>query len=1238
MSTFTDTPSISPRPRPLDAAATLQLPLSGSKLIEASAGTGKTYTIANLYLRYVLAGRRVSEILVVTFTNAATEELRGRLRQRLQQMLGCLEAAVTPDESQDAFLALQHQQLQTLPDEERSLATARLRLAVRTMDEAAIHTIHGFCQRALRDHAFSSGQSFDLELVSDDDSLWRDALKDWWRRNTYEADEGALRLLTRAFPSLTRLIDSQRIMRSNSSLKVLPEQREDLSSIVARWRQLSESVTALAAQWQERNEELREILLTSNKLSRAKENYRHLELEPQLEEIDEWFRGSQELPPPSCFELLGATKISDSQLQKKPPDPRLEDPFFTACQTLLDEITVLQHAITITCLHEATQFARQHIENVKQEAQLLTFDDQLSRLLQALQGEHGDTLAQALRTAMPVAMIDEFQDTDAIQYGIFRHIYLQHADASDSSAGPSGMVMIGDPKQAIYSFRGGDIFAYAAARRDAGEELYTLDTNWRSVPALISAVNNLFMQRPAPFLYSSAIDFQPVNPAPKGHAEFNEQGEVPPPLVLWQIGCGEDGKPFNKEVTTELLSAGVADEITRLIRGGADGSIRLGGKPLQPGDIAVLVRGHHEGACVRGALFERGIAAVAAGRDKVFHSDEAKALALLLNAVAKANERTAQRLALATDLLGLRYNEMAAILDDEREWLRWHAQLKEMREQWVRRGFMAMFQTLLEQLRIAMRMAAAPLAERRLTNLLHLAELLQQNARVHPGVDALLNWFREQIAAGGDAENELRLENDEKLVKILTIHVSKGLEYPVVFVPFVHSCTKRESKGGFTFHDAAGSACLDLGSAQQEAHLRLADKERLAEDVRLLYVAVTRARARLYLAWGEVGAPQYTSSASTALAWLLHSQLDADALDRQGFKVEFKEQNAFAPALARLQEAARGTLQVVPLPGQAATRIRLPAQHQAAESLAAVAFNGHIATDWRVNSFTSLTRGIHQSPHGGSKSGIPDPIMDFPAGSRTGLFLHAVFEDLDFTGDVVGQVQVLNRKHAGRFGFDAAKQQETVVNWIQAVLQTPLVESVEDDSLRLGMIPTQQRLNELAFDFAVGKVNVAALDRATRSALSGTGNGTADPAAITLPGSLDLPGGADFRGMITGIIDLVFEHEGRFYIADYKSNYLGSSLEDYAPARLRRAMLERRYDLQAVLYVLALHRYLRQRISDYDYQRHMGGVYYLFLRGMRPQHGARYGVFHDCPALDLVERLDQVILGAASDPLTESQP
>src|SRR5690606_29979001 len=456
--------------------------------------------------------------------------------------------------------------------------------------------------------------------------------------------------------------------------------------------------------------------------------------------------------------------------------------------------------------------------------------------------------------------------------------------------------------------------------------------------------------------------------------------------------------------------------------------------------------------------FARGIAAVAAGRDKVFHTDEAKALALLLNAVANANERTAQRLALATDLLGLRYNEMAAILDDEPEWLRWHAQLKNLREQWVRRGFMAMFQALLEDLQIAMRMAAAPLAERRLTNLLHLAELLQQNARVHPGVDALLNWFREQIAEGGDNEGELRLENDEKLVKILTIHVSKGLEYPVVFVPFVHSCKPRQSKGGFTFHDEAGSAFLDLGSAQQEANLLLADKERLAEDVRLLYVALTRARARLYLAWGEVGTGQHASSASTALAWLLHSQQAPAALDRQNFKVAFEEGNAFDPALARLQAAANGTLQVLPLPGQAATGIRLPVQQQPAE-LAVVSFNGRIATDWRVNSFTSLTRGIHQSPHGGSKSGTPDPIVDFIAGSRTGLFLHAVFEGLDFTGDVEAQVQVLNRKHAGRFGFDAAKQQETIVRWIQAVLQTSLVENDGEDSLRLGMITPQQRLN-----------------------------------------------------------------------------------------------------------------------------------------------------------------------------------
>lgn len=1209
------------RPRPLDAAGTLLLPLSGTKLIEASAGTGKTYTIANLYLRYILAGRRVSEILVVTFTNAATEELRGRLRQRLQQMLHCLESSAVPDVGEDAFLAMQYEQLQTLDEEQRCLATTRLRLAVRTMDEAVIHTIHGFCQRALRDHAFSSGQSFDLELVSDDDALWRDALKDWWRRNTYDADADVLRLLTGSFRSLTDLIKAQKVLRNDSSVQVLPEQSVDLSAITGRLRQLAEPLARLVMQWRERHDSLQTILMDSPALSRAKASAYHPDkLMPALKEIGDWFFGSAGLPPPPCFEILGTQRIQKHQLKKA--DPALEDPFFAECQVIIDELEELQHALFITCLCESTRFARQHIEAVKQKGQLLTFNDQLTRLLEALQREHGETLAQALRTAMPVAMIDEFQDTDAIQYGIFRRIYFQHDDIRHDVL-PSGMIMIGDPKQAIYSFRGGDIFAYAAARKDASGELYTLDTNWRSVPALINAVNTLFMQRSAPFIYSSTIDFQPVKAAPGAHAEFNDNGQVPPPLSLWHIGPGDDGRPLGKDASKALLSGRVADEIARLIQGGADGSICIGDTPLQPGDIAVLVRAHDEGSSVREALLERGIPAVASGRDKVLYSDEAKAVELLLSAVANAQERKAQRLALATDLLGLRYDQMAAILDDQHQWLQWHAQLKALRELWVRRGFMSMFQTLLEQLQIAMRVAAAPLAERRLTNLLHLAELLQQNARVHPGVDSLLNWFREQISEGGGEESELRLENDEKLVKIVTIHVSKGLEYPVVFVPFVHSCRVQEKKGGISFHDSSGRTCLDLGSPQQDEYLPLADKERLAEDVRLLYVALTRARARLYLAWGEVGVKPNTSSAHTALAWLLHSRDDPATLEQTLFAADLQQANAFQEALAQLQTSSNGTLEVIPLSAQATARVHLSAQNQNPHTLAAIPFTGRIATDWRVNSFTSLTRGIHQSPHGGSKSGRPDPIMDFPAGSRTGLFLHAIFEDLDFRGDVAEQVQALNRKHAGRFGFDAADQQETVVNWIQAVLQTPL----NEQGLCLATVPGNQRLNELAFDFAVDKVNIAALDEATRSALIDA----SDPSQATLLAGLDLPGTADFRGMITGVIDLVFEHEGRFYIADYKSNYLGSSLEDYAPAKLQRAMLERRYDLQALLYVLALHRYLRQRIPDYDYQRHMGGVYYLFLRGMRPQYGARYGVFHERPALNLVERLDRVILGTSSD-------
>lgn len=1196
----------------LDAAQTLRLPLAGVKLIEASAGTGKTYAISNLYLRYVLAGFQVSQILVVTFTNAATQELRGRIQKRLYEAQRCLEQPNSEgDLSEDEFLLGLLRGLQETDAASLETALSRLRVAVRSMEEATIFTINGFCQRALTEHAFSSGQAFQLELIRDDDALWQNALKDWWRRAVYPLPAERLALFSSVFPALDRFMEGQSVLRHAQDKRLIPSTTNTLDAIYTQWQTLQSELQLLGTQWAADKERYTEILCGSKALARnANSGYRAADLELSLTRLEAFFAYGPWFEIPAALELLSAQYLQDnSKPSQRGKDPALDDPFFIECERVWSLITIVRASFRMSALQRATEQARAQMEEQKALSRTLTYHDQLSRLRDALAAESGETLARVLRASFPVAMIDEFQDTDDLQYEIFRRLYLpEHfgVEIPEALAAKLAMIMIGDPKQAIYSFRGGDIFAYAKARHDVGEQRYTLSTNWRSVPNLVQAVNQVFMCREAPFVYEDIIQFQPVQAADKVHAPLKIDGQDTHALTFWQFGLDENTQGVNKNTLEQCISDAVADEIAGLIVAGRNGTALLGEKPVVSGDIAVLVRNGFEGVRVRQALQARGVDAVTVGRDTVFESAEASALFMILEAVVHYQDRSVLRAALSSDLLGLDYRAISAIVDSPHAWLQWAQQLRNLNTQWAQRGFMAMFYGLLQRLELAQKLAEQVDSERRLTNLLHLGELLQQTSRGLPGFESLLSWFQEQLQENQDDETQLRLESDEALVKIVTIHSSKGLEYPIAFVPFLWASKPRQvdqkAKQGLNFHDAAGGPCLALAADEIESNLFAAEKERLAEDVRLVYVALTRARAKLYCVWGA--ADGRTNPASSALAWLLNPQQSSAQLD-SSFPSAPLDVHIVSAALETLATQAAGAIECMPLPN-----LPMPVQARVATDGAVVLkarhFKGSIANDWRISSFSSLTREVHQPPIARSLAVSDDVILQFTAGAQVGLFLHDVLEHMDFRADVSEQAALLNQRFAKKYGFVPEQQEQVITQWLHNIVHT----SLDIQGLSLASIGANKRLSELEFDLGIDRVEVASLNQVLE-----TWSGRKLEAL-----SID-----DFRGMITGFIDLVFEHEGRFYIADYKSNLLGMRLSDYTPEALRKAMFDRRYDLQYLLYTLALHRYLKQRVPHYHYDQHMGGAYYLFLRGMRPEHGPRFGVYFDFPPRMLIEELDQKI-------------
>ncbi len=1185
----------------------LRFPLYGERLIEASAGTGKTYTIAGLYLRLLLghgpvieqAGEEggdagqpcaherplsVTEILVVTFTEAATAELRGRIRARIHEA----RLAFMRGHSTDTLLA------QLLAEvEDHDLAARRLLAAERQMDEAAVFTIHGFCQRMLRQNAFESGALFETEFLTDDSRLRLQAVSDYWRAEFYPVDQPLARAVRRLWPSPAALLREMGSWLDNDELEIRPVAGDE--TLAARHSVAMARIGAVKAGWLAQTDEIRRQ--TEGQISR----YTGKNYEGWLAKIGDWAQDETSgYVLPKELERFGQQALEEN-LKKGGTVPTL--PLFGE----IDALLASRPGIRDLVLQRAARVVRSRMQESKRQAHQLSFDDLLRDLDGALGSGLGELLCERIRATYRVAMIDEFQDTDPQQYRIFHRLYGGHQDTA--------LLMIGDPKQAIYGFRGADIFTYIQARRNVSAH-YTLGRNWRSSRALVAAVNGLFERAKDPFIYEADIPFLPVEAQGKSRALLIE-GQSAPVLHCWQL----TGQPtFNKGEYQSRMARATAAEIHRLLTLAREGKAMLGSEPVRAGDIAVLVRTGAEGKLVQQELARLAIASVyLSNRESVLAQVEAREILLILHACQNPSDERSLRAALATGLFDLDARALDALASDERAWESAVQEFMGYRAVWHRHGVLAMLRALMHGRNLAASLLASPYGERRLTNFLHLGELLQQASGELDGEYALLRWLGEAVSQpnGQDGEQILRLESERKLVQIVTIHKSKGLEYPLVFLPFI--CSHRAADTPL-FHEAgeAGNrTVLDLTGA--EASLAEADKERLAEDLRLLYVALTRGVYATWLGLAPVrsgaGKSEKTDLHRTAIGYLLQKGEEGDA-------------GTLATALTDLAQALPGVAVGEPSLTRPAP---LPAEAETPGEPTVRAFQGQLERDWWISSYSGLAaqgnghgKGVLANPgfddEVATEAAVtvqeeeaPAPsIFTFPKGARPGTLLHSLFETIDFEhakGESLAQhIAALLTQEGFDEGWAPVLQQQ-----VEAVLDTPL-ETGLGDPVRLRDLAPECKQVELEFFLPMGRVTAPALTALCQQH---------DPLSR---GGKPL-GFATVQGMLKGFIDLVFEWQGRWYLLDYKSNHLGMSPADYGRPALERAMREHRYDLQYQLYSLALHRLLALRLPGYDFDRHFGGVFYLFLRGM-PQGG----IFHARPSRELVQGLDELFSkGVTSD-------
>ena len=1209
------------------------IPLQGKHLIEASAGTGKTFNITRIYLRLLLEKRlTVEQILVMTFTKDATEEIRGRIDSFIRDSLNHWDKLIIEDEYYQSIAE------NINADEAKIL----LKQALLYLDEASIFTIHGFCKRVLSQHAFTSGQPFNLAMESDCNDVVLESCEDWFRVLAQQSPHSFL-LVSEFWSTPEALVNQFAKAISKTNTLDLIDEQSVMNRFLTTVKQAIESLT-------NNHSALIEYLVDVKKGADREKRLQELStltgwLILLLERLEQ-FTGEDNNSTSNTVEKMPDAFIDARRYGKSIHKAELLTIFEPVKQVKVSYKTLnkdLNRAKALSVVREGIYHIREDVKNKKQERDLVSFDDLISRLANQLSNEEKTSkseinptttsLAQLLLKQFPVALVDEFQDTDPLQFNLLKAIYYTQQE--------SALYMIGDPKQAIYGFRGGDIFTYLSAR-DGCDYQWVMDTNWRSSQSMIQGYNRLFygnnlLDKPRD-VFKYNIEYIPVNASPTAekketaYAITNEYNQRKA-LQFVHFVDDETSKKAVPQSFRKSMALWCANEIVDLLTTKENLNINKADptdtKKLNPQDIAILVRDGSEAADIKQALSHTGLASVyLSNRSNLLHSKQAQQLIQLLKGILFVENERYFSAALANDLLGFTAPKLYKLQQNEFEWQDLKMTFFQLREDWEKKGFIGMALKLLHEHFTEVIQEK----DRVLTNVLHLFELLQSASQQHQQPQELLHWFEHQTKQSNpDVEAELRLESDENLIRIVTQHGAKGLEYPVVFVPFAtrHKDPLKFGTSSLTlieYHDDAGKLALSLDGTK-EAKTKMAE-EAYAEAVRLLYVAVTRAEQRCYILSASFDKYEKSPLGKT-LGW------DSDSDISQSINLLVTD-NPQAISMLTINEVDDVVL--------------IETDFTENKEIAPETFTGKIERDWWLSSFSALSRNLKHkgisTPDRDNDAEVSDILTlqtadDFTSsqlrfvmekGARTGNLLHNIFERLNF---IEPDWENAFEWPLTKYGeFTPGYTPNDLIHWLEQTIKAPFymyssASSHNVEPLTLSYLTANKCIRESEFYFPMNAKHTKELtDLLEQHRQNDLEHFTPE----TKHKQVQLPHYQKLKGMMHGFIDLVFEHDGKYYVCDYKSTYLGDSYEAYNLQAMREDIEKNHYDLQYLIYSLALHRYLSFALPNYDPIIHFGGIYYLYLRGMTNNDEYQgCGVYHRAISHDDLQTLDVIFEGEKPD-------
>ncbi|MBT3311669.1 MAG: exodeoxyribonuclease V subunit beta [Desulfobacterales bacterium] len=1199
----------------------INTPLEGSNLIEASAGTGKTYTITNLFLRLLIEKNfPVEKILVVTFTEAATQELKNRIRIRLGEAVKAFSIGY----SDDIYL---NRLLNKYLDKEDILY--KLKNGIRSFDLAAVFTIHGFCLRILVENAFETGSVFDTKLVTNQEELKKSICEDFWRIHFYNASNLFVNFVIERKFNTESLFDFLRNYMPGQNCKVIPD--VNIPDTTIEEERFITASNKLKSLWRKNRQQVKEILLNYDGLNRTK--YKKSSIHKWIEEMDD-YTNQESL---YAFLFKGFNKFTSSSISTslKKGFSLPEHEFFNFCENfnnIQENLTNVFLRKLIGIKKDFFNYAEEQLSLRKSKQNIHYFDDLLIKLHNSIESKNNKNILKETRHKYSAALIDEFQDTDPIQYKIFKKIFTENK---------SPMFLIGDPKQAIYGFRGADIFAYINASKNA-DNRYTLSDNWRSEPELLNGINTIFKIADNPFVFKD-INFEPVNsPEEKIHEKLLIDNKPSSGLHLWFIEPESVNKPdygMTKKYLNKIIPDAVAMEISRLISLGLEKRALIGVKPLQQGDIAVLVRKNSEALLLQKSLSKFNIKSVLNTTENLFDSREAGEMEKLLNSILFPGNLKYLKASLTTDFMGLKGEDF--LIAEKNMIESYLVNFSQYHNTWRNHGFMRMFRDIISKEKIYDRLIIFPDGERRITNIIHLTEVLNRiSVENNPGMEGLVKWLSIQINQTNNQldEHQIRLESDKNAVRILTIHKSKGLEYPVVFCPFTWESSKvRKGSDSISFHDEQDgmNLTIDLGSDDIEKNISSAEKEILAENIRLLYVALTRSRNLCYFTWGKI-----KNAETSAPSYLLHQpdgslserSLNDDLIKNTEKRYKVLTGKDLRSDIDILGKEANGSINISNIRTDEKYSFTLPVEKHL--KLSCRKFAGNIDRNWSISSFSSIVSTIshiyetddfnsfdYLAEDSITGNGVnvdiekPGDIFTFPKGVKPGTFFHELFEHLDFTNNDNSYLKIFVSDKLIEYGYEESWN-TIVCEMIQKIMSSRLDSEVDD--LVLSSISDRHRINEMEFYFPINtnKKNIKRVFNKYGPDIPGD-----------FPDQIEKLELAPIKGFMKGFIDLVFKFGDKYYIVDWKSNYLGGCIKDYNVNAMMNTMLKEFYFLQYHIYCVALNLYLKKRIPEYSYDKNFGGVFYIFLRGIDPSKDINMGIYRDKPSQELIRSLCYELTG-----------